>query len=265
MEKILALFAEAERLAAPDAAAAKNVAWYKAGFADLFRESDDLAHGRAKEPVRMQKVADLPKIDGVLDDAAWALATPVKFIPGHTYRKVYDKNPEPEFGGTELRAVWNQRGVVFGFRCQEKSKGFSSDRPLGSFENETFDIFLDPSGTGEQPPRQLVADPQGTWAVCEVSNWKAPNAKAAFTFDAAKGEYCAEVFVAYDDLRDYPGGKFPVLTADGIRWSGNITRWRIGDPTLPKEKRKFEATRIWTSGKWDNGDCRGFGEFMFVE
>lgn len=265
VERILALFAEAEKLAAADKRAAKNVAWYKAGFKDLFKESQDIAEGRGKEPVRIQKVAELPVIDGKLDDGAWSAAVPVKFIPGHTYRKVYKKNPAPEFGGTEMRAVWNRNGVVFGFRCEEKTKKFSCKRPLGSFENETFDIFLDPSGTGAHPPRQLVADPQGTWAVCELSNWKAPKAKAAFAFDEKKGEYCAEIFVAYDDLRDYPGGRFPVLTADGIRWSGNITRWRIGDPSLPQKQRKFEATRIWTSGTWDNADCRGFGEFIFTE
>ena len=265
VEELLKLFAEAEKLAADDPEALKRVLWYKGGFKDMFQESEDLANGKAKEPVRMQKVADLPKVDGVLDEDEWKLATPVKFVPGHTYRKVYKANPEPEFGGTEMRAVWNRTGIVFGFRCAEKSKGFSQDRPLGSFENETFDMFFDPSGTGEQPPRQLVADPQGTWAVCEISSWKAPHAKCAFTFDAAKGEYCAEVFVPFDDLRDYAGGKFPVQTANGIRWVGNITRWRIGDPKTPKEKRKFEATRVWTAGKWENDDSRAFGEFMFVE
>ena len=67
----------------------------------------------------------------------------------------------------------------------------------------------------------------------------------------APGEFHAADLTPLVDERTLPGSSVALVTADGA--------------ALPKEKRKFEATRIWTSGKWDNGDCRGFGEFMFVE
>lgn len=65
-----------------------------------------------------------------------------------------------------------------------------------------------------------------------------------------------------------PGG-FPVQTADGIKWLGNIIRWLVGDSGRPRRERphgaRFEATRVWTAGKWENDDPRTVGVFMLVE
>ena len=266
--EIETLFAEAEQLASGENPIyARRLAYWKEGFERFFKESADYDKGTGFEPLYMKKASEQPKIDGVLDDPTWALATPRKFVPGH------DKTRKTPVDGGEVRAVWTTEGVTFGFLCDEHAiEHFQDKNEKMSFRNETFDLFFDPSGDGADAACQLVIDARGTIQPLREDTappWKASGFKAAWHVDKPKKQWSCELYVPYTAFKSFNGAKFPTTSANGVVWNGNITRWRVGDSALPKDQRppdaKWEATRLWTRFNWWNRDPTAFGRFVFVE
>ena len=179
---------------------------------------------------------------------------------------------EPIDGG-EMKAVWTPEGVTFGWRCDEHAiEHFQDKNAKMSFRNETFDMFLDPSGDGMDSVCQLVIDARGTIATLrdEFSPpWSAEGFKMAWHVDKQKREWSCELYIPYTALKHFKGAQFPTTSANGVVWIGNVTRWRVGDSALPKDQKpadaNWEASRIWTRSNWWNKDPTAFGKFVFVE
>ena len=268
VEEMERCFAEATELVKPlDAVYRRRIDFWREGCAEFFKGSAAHAKGTAYEPVRVQKVTDQPKIDGVLDDTAWKLAIPSKFVPA------FNKDPKAKLrDGGELRAVWTPQGVTFGFRCDEHAiEHFQKTAAKMSFGNETLDIFIDPSGEGADIVCQLVIDARDTIVPLrdEVRQTDMEGFEAKWHVDVPNRQWSCELYIPYAVFRNFKGAKFPTTSANGVVWEGNVSRWRIGDSALPKDKRPkdatWEASRLWTRHTWFNKDAAAFGKFMFVE
>ncbi|MBO7721648.1 MAG: DUF4838 domain-containing protein [Kiritimatiellae bacterium] len=265
MERVLA---EAEEIVkSEDPVVMRRFRFWRKGFNRFFTESAEHASGTGFEPLFVKKAAQ-PKIDGILDEEGWTAARPFKMVSAHC-----KTNSVPRDGG-EAKAVWTPEGITFGFRCDEHAiEHIVTNRPAITFYNEHFDFMLDPSGEGDDATCQLIVDMRD--AVCApmreatAPEWKATGFKAAFHVDVPKKEWTCEVYIPYSAFKDYCGAKFPTTSANGVVWSGNVTRWRFADSSLPKEQRppdaRREATRIWTRHNWWNKDPTAFGKFVFVE
>lgn len=260
------LFAEAKRLAAGDALSLKRIEWYEQGFLAFFKESDDMASSAALEPTRIQKVATNPVVDGKLDDAVWAKATPYRFIPGR------DKNVKELTFPTELRLVWTPHGgITIGYRCVEPLAGDEEIRKRirAKAACEMLDMFLDVSGKGDGHYCQVFMDDAAeALYYTDEGKWAVDGIKQATWF--GKGEWSAEIYIPFEAIAKFPGADYPTGTSsEGKYWLGNFHRRHMWDIALPKEQQrpcaKMEISRRYTRYTYWNKDPAAFGKLMFVE
>lgn len=263
--RIAALFAEAERLTAADPVAQRRIAWYKKGFDDFFKESAEAANGSSLEPMRIQKVASDPVVDGKLDDPAWSAATGYPFV-----LEMNREHPAPDYP-TEMKMVWTPNGVTFGFSCTEPLAGDAAYRAechkKGSVEH--LDVFLDVSGMGDGNYYQLnMSDTCELNTATEGLVWDQSRVRCATFF--ADGRWGAEIFIPFDSLKGFPRGQFPEgTTAAGKFWLGNFCRSRRWDAyygkCTPRPGSHKEFSRRYTRFSVWNKDPSAFGKLQFVE
>jgi hypothetical protein len=100
---------------------------------------------------RVPRAAVAPKIDGVLDDAAWAQAAPMPTGQWKSY------NPNrgddmPEVYKTEVRIAYDDRNVYFAFHCFDNEPDKIRTNVVkrdGAFSDDWIAISLDSAGTGQ--------------------------------------------------------------------------------------------------------------------
>ena len=264
--KMQALLDGAEKLAAGDVKATARIAWYRSGFRQFFKESEENASGKAFVPQTVKKAQRAPKVDGKLDDACWELAEPSSWVSA-----MCKTNPTPRYG-TVSRAVWypgEGGGVTFGFRFEEPATTLIREGVQGDvWGQDNFEIFIDASGSGDGHYYQILVD-----GSCRIGSntdgipWKPDGVKAAKF--VGEGWWSAEVFVPFAALKKFPKAQIPTTAANGVTWTGNLCRYRYGDCVLPKEKRapgsRMEMSRLWTRHNIWNKDPAAFGTFKFVE
>ena len=264
--KMAALLDEAQRLARGDEKVLARLAWYRSGFAKFLKESEETASGTAFVPFNMKKAAQPPKIDGKLDDPCWTTAEGRALVAARDL-----KNPKPKYA-TEVKAVWYpgaEGGVTFSFRCEEPATAAMKEGVMGDpWGQDNTEIFLDVSGSGDGHFYQIVTDGTGRYFTpTDGIGWKPKGLKTGVHI--GNGEWSMEVFVPFADLMGFPKVQLPTTSANGVTWTGNFNRWRVGDMKLPKEQRaegsKNDWSRLFTRGNFWNKDPAAFGEFKFVE
>lgn len=110
----------------------------------LFALFLSLATGWAETPRAEAAYTEVaPKIDGVLDDAAWAKVAPIAAPAGET------------------RFLWNEKGAYVAFRAVERTPVMGSAAPGDSLhEEDVFELFLDQRGDHRQY-YEVQIDPAG--------------------------------------------------------------------------------------------------------
>ena len=272
--RMQALFAEAKRLAAGDETVLKRIAYYESGFTRFFAESEQNASGTAFQPTPIQKVAGLPKVDGVLDDEQWEKVKGTGFV--HAWKRW--KSDPAEAGGkpiypTELKMVWTPgAGVTIGVKCFDPFAKTLVDSYPPNTSNETLEFFFDCSGNGNGNYYQLIVDirnqPQA-YVGRGMKVWSLDGVRTAVARQA-DGWSC-EVFIPFEGLKDFPGLQLPEGTAAAGRfWSGNVCRYRAvrpgekdGDVKNPNGIGSF--SRLYTRGSDWNKDSAAFGKLQFKE
>lgn len=99
------------------------------------------------------------RIDGVLDEPAWALSPRVGEL-----RLIHAPDRRPAFP-TEAALTWDQRLLYVGFACTDPAPWARHEaRDARLWEEEVVEVFLDPDGDGrnyaelEVSPRNVVVD-----------------------------------------------------------------------------------------------------------
>jgi hypothetical protein len=109
------------------------------------------AFAQSQGDYRVTRVATAPKIDGVLDDAAWAQLTPMPTGQWKSY------NPNrgddmPDVYKTDVRITYDDRNIYFAFHCfdnePDKIRANVAKRDA-SFSDDWIAISLDSAGTGQ--------------------------------------------------------------------------------------------------------------------
>ena len=156
-----------------------------------------------------------------------------------------------------MKAVWTDKGVTFGVRCDEPGiAAMDLGKPTGiPVVSDNVEIFLDCSGSNNGEFRQLIVDCYGRRAtVPDEAKWNTADVKIA-TF-AGAGFWSVEVYVPYSCLKGFPEAAFPTTAANGVVWTGNFARWRVGGKELSRLNTRYN--------KW-NRDPAAFSKFVFVE
>lgn len=255
VKRMEALIATAKERVKGDEQSTARLNWYAAQFDQFFKDSEEYATGSKYTPFVMMKTPGTPKIDGILDDPCWQKIEPREFVEG------LDRTRAKPPVRTYARVAWfAEEGICFGIRCEEPfmDKAQRSSPPCTN--NETVEIFFDPSGEGCGDYAQLTLDISGGWKqYYAAKSWK--GVRHAVHEDATG--WSAEVFVPFSDIRSFRGAKIPTTAAGGITWIGNITRMRFGVPGL--EKRRAEFSRVFTRYHNWNKDAAAFGPMPFKE
>ena len=257
MERLLG---EARELAAGNSAVAARLAELAGTFAQFFAESEENASGSAFEPLKIQKVAESPVVDGRLDEVAWGQAAALSFADKSAMTNA--ANP-----GAELKAVWTPgKGVTFGLKCFEPEM----DKLVRGFPpfaypkaNETVEFFVDPTGNGDGGFCQLIWDiANKTHVTSHDGKWSPQGIVTAVHEDS--DFWSIEVFLPFAAFGGIDGVQIPTTAAGGKRWAGNVCRlWAKKGESLPSRNR---WSRLYTrrNNPW-NKDPAAFGPWIFVE
>src|SRR5689334_19292241 len=115
--------------------------------------------------ITIQRTAQPPKIDGVLDDEAWAKVTPLPGLPADwaSYNPVRG-DKMPDIYRTEVRITYDDRNIYFAFHCFDNEPAkirTTVSRRDSSFNDDWIAMSLDSAATG-QSAYHLFSNPSGS-------------------------------------------------------------------------------------------------------
>ena len=175
----------------------------------------DFRGARDEPTYRAAMVAEAPAVDGVMDKAYQsAEAIDLVFINGDKARPA---------SPTRARAVCTKDALYVFFRCgytDPKAVAFSRrTRDSDVWQDNSVEVFLEPTGKGSRNYYQVIVNPGGTAADLLRRDPKAWNPKAVkvATKVAAK-EWTAEIAIPFADL-GLKAGKINKV------WRMNLTRF----------------------------------------
>lgn len=177
------------------------------------RAKDELRLAKGETPERpvlvATRVAEGPRVDGKLDDAAWAKARPVTF-----------GSPE-----TEARVVCDHEAIYFAARVREpaigKLKSAEAGRDGRVWEDDSVEFFLAPRRVTHRYMQLIlnatggVYDGIGTERGTSATLW---NTKAEVKATRGAEEWVVEMRLPWADVGATP--------APGDVWACDVRRWR---------------------------------------
>jgi hypothetical protein len=191
--------------------------------------------GFTQSPIIIPKAASIPKLDGILDDAAWQGIEPFKMI---------SLNPAaglPPFQETEVRIIYTDRDLYVGAwlfdKEPDKIRATSKIRDDMGLTNDWFGISLDTyldkengmmfatNPAGLRTDMELLNDGQGSWPVNEKWNtvW------TVMTTKDNKGWY-AEMQIPLSSLRYQKTGNKVNMGLLLWRYIGRKQEWDVFPP-----------------------------------
>jgi len=115
--------------------------------------------------ITIERAAEPPKMDGILDDAVWAKATPLPGTPSDwvSYNPVRG-DKMPDIYRTEVRIAYDDRNIYFAMHCFDNEPAkirTTVSRRDSSFSDDWIAMSLDSAGTG-QAAYHLFSNPSGS-------------------------------------------------------------------------------------------------------
>lgn len=238
----------------------RRFAFQSAQFERFFEDGEEYASGGAFVPLEVMKTTERPKVDGVLNDAAWTSAKGAAFVEAMNADRKLVTPPDP----TEMRAVWTPgEGVTFGFKFSESQMDKVQRSKPPCVGNDQVELFLDPSGEGNGGYLQIALDAAGGRMFYTsrrgAMEWHGEGVETAVS--EGPDHWSAEIFVPFSSIREFPGARIPNMGAVNLYWIGNSTRMRYGAVQDPRGY----FSRLFTKFNWWNNHAAAFGRFMFKE
>ncbi len=112
---------------------------------------------------RVTRATEAPKIDGVLDDAAWASLAPMPTGQWVSYNPTRGDNM-PDIYKTDVRITYDDRNVYFAFHCFDNEPAkirTTVAKRDSSFSDDWIALSLDSAGTG-QAAYHLFSNPSAS-------------------------------------------------------------------------------------------------------
>ena len=112
---------------------------------------------------RVMRASEPPKIDGVLDDAAWAQVAPMPNDGWVSYNPNRGDKMPADYR-TEVRIAYDDRNIYFAFKCFDNEPAkirTNVSKRDAAFSDDWFALSLDSAGTG-QAAYHLFTNPSGS-------------------------------------------------------------------------------------------------------
>jgi hypothetical protein len=122
-----------------------------------------VAFAQPQAEYRVTRASEPPKIDGVLDDAAWASLTPMPTGQWVSYNPNRGDNM-PDVYKTDVRITYDDRNVYFAFHCFDNEPAkirTNVAKRDATFSDDWIAISLDSAGTG-QAAYHLFSNPSAS-------------------------------------------------------------------------------------------------------
>ena len=113
--------------------------------------------------IRIERAAQPPKIDGVLDDEVWTQVAPLPANDWVSYQPVRGDKMPAEFR-TETRVTYDDRNIYLAFHCFDNEPAkirTNVSRRDSAFNDDWIAVSLDSAGTG-QAAYHLFSNPSGS-------------------------------------------------------------------------------------------------------
>jgi hypothetical protein len=258
--KMEGLLKKAREEAKGDELAAKHIEYVAPALEAFFKESKELSERTGLRPLLAKKVAEMPKLDGKLDDEVW------QRVEGNTF-VMAQGTAAPKYA-TTVKGVWDADGVMFGIHMVEPTPELLETKNGGHDNGEMWwddnvEIFVDVTGKNEGEYYQFIVNPEGNiWdSRLKDTSWECQGFKSkAFR---GKDFWSLEVYLPYSAFKEAkkPG------SGTGTVWTGNFTRHRVADSRNAdkKEGSVREYTCMNTKGSGSSANLTDFAEVKFVE
>ena len=185
-----------------------------------------------------RRASDAIRVDGVLDEATWALSPRVGPL-----RLIHAPDRAPTFP-TEVAVTWDERHLYVAFACSDPDPwARQTERDARLWEEEVVEVFLDPDGDGRQyaeievSPTNVVVDlliaaPRAGGP--NARSWNAAGLETAVRRHA--GGWVAEMAIPWAALA---GAGVTTAPAAGAEW--RVGLYRIKRPGGVAKAARIDA------------------------
>lgn len=202
-----------------------------------------------------------PLLDGRLDEIIWGHAPwsePFLDIEG-------DDHPAPLFQ-TRMRMLWDDDALYIGARLDEPHIwGTLTEHDCVIYQDNDFEVFLDPSGRGHHYVELEVNALNTTWDLMlthpyrsggmPISGWEFECLRTGVAIDGTLNDptdidrgWSVEIAIPWSSLRDVAG--VPLPPGDGDQWRINFSRveWQhaVADGAYTKVPETPEYNWVWS-------------------
>ncbi len=205
-----------------------------------------------------------PRIDGKLDDAAWAAAKPVTFVFPWT-----DQTGKKQ--KTVARLTWDNDNLYVAYECEDSDlTAVQARHDDPTYKDDAVEIFIAPPGVKnlyiglEMNARAVLFDYLYPFPQRIIKNYNLPGARVAVTSKGSLNNssdqdqgWNLEVSIPWRSFADLADNPVPKT---GDRWIANLNRW---DGTEPN--RRLSQWSDSGQVKADPHYPDRFGKLVFVD
>jgi predicted TIM-barrel fold metal-dependent hydrolase len=210
-----------------------------------------LAPSIPKPVVTAKHISTEPKIDGVLNEAVWQIATPARVEYATS-----DYAARPELA-TSVRVLWTDTHLYFGWECPFTEVTVfdpvnTKDERIGLWEKDVVEMFIGPDLNKVTRYGEYEVSPSNEWVdlICDLPAkdfaWNG-GLESAVTMDEQRKVFTVEIRLRVDKLTE----KKPV---PGSRWWLNLYR-------IDRANKAFLASSPTMNGSFHTPEKFGFLEF----
>ena len=171
-----------------------------------------------RKKITINKIIESPKIDGILDDAAWQSAS---IATGFIERQPNNGRPIPDSLKTEVKIIYDDLGIYFGATMQDPNtdeilKELTERDNIG---NDDFFFILLNGYNDRQQSLQFIVTAAGVQYDAKMTNENEDSSWNSVWYSAVQindSDWVAELFIPYSELR------FP--KKDVQEWGLNMER-----------------------------------------
>ena len=192
----------------------------------------------------------LPVVDGMLDELEWEQARPLSGFRTLT-------EGDPKMGSTEVKAIYSEKGIVFGIRCEQESapRAEVRDRDKDVWQDDCVEIFIS-TVINETVFYHIIVNAEGSIQdeISKDVGWNNSELRVKTSTDA-KG-WSAEIYMPFSSFgRDEAGGTDITETKT---FGFNVLRTLV----LEANKREIASLFPTTLEKVQDPSCIGL---LFLE
>ena len=156
-----------------------------------------------RKHISINRISNVPKIDGILDDAAWENAA---VATGFVERQPNNGRPIPDSLGTDVKIIYDDLGIYFGavMKDPEPEKIMKELTERDEIGSDDFFFILLNGYNDHQQSMQFIVTAAGVQYDAKMTNGNEDSSWNAIWYSDVhinENNWVAEIFIPYSELR----------------------------------------------------------------